>query len=268
MVEITAPADGSTFETAEEITFTGTATDANDAGNDLLFEWSSSIDGALEGATSGGGLTFVTTALSDGTHTIVLSATDTDGEVGSDVILVTVGDDEPDDPRDPEPGEVIFSELMINPSAVDDTVGEWVELYNTGDSWLDIGGYSFHDLDFDTYTLLGSIPVAPKSYVVLCANLSASVNGGAKCDAWFDRKTEGGLALANVPDEVVLTRPDGVEIDRLEYADAWVASGAAIGLDPGHLDGTQNDDFGNWCFQTTPLSGGDKGTPGAVNDPC
>jgi hypothetical protein len=269
LVEITAPDDGSTFPEDAAITFTGQATDANDDGAELTFSWTSSIDGAIGGATSGGGLSFVTTdALSEGAHTIVLSATDLEGEVGTDTIVVTVGEVQDPPTEDPLPGEVIFSELMINPDAVDDEVGEWVELYNTGERWLDIGGYSFHDLDFDQYTLTGDIRVAPLGYVVLCASLDPDINGGAPCDAFFDRVTTDGLALANVPDEVVLTGPDGVEIDRLEYESAWVASGAAIGLSPDRMTPADNDDLGNWCFQTSLLDGGDAGTPGAVNDAC
>lgn len=271
-VQITAPADASAFDAGDAITFTGSATDPNDPPESLTFTWMSSLDGVIEGATSGGGLSFVTANLTNGTHTIILQATDPDGETGSDAISVEVGDDEPpDDLEDAEPGEVIFSELMINPSVVDDEIGEWVELYNTGDTWLDIGGYSFHDLDYDQFTLLGPIPVAPHGYVMLCANLDPRVNGGVECDAWFDRQISGGLALANKPDEVVLTRPDHVEIDRLVYGDEWVdltLDGSTISLDPGHMDGSENDDFGNWCASTSAIPDGDRGTPGAANDAC
>jgi hypothetical protein len=269
VVEITAPDDGSTFEAGEAITFTGSATDPNDAADDLVFSWTSTVDGAIPDATSGGGLSFVTTStLTEGVHTIVLAATDLDGETGTASIVVTVGD-EPDPPTDdPEPGEMIFSELMINPDGVADEIGEWVELYNTGERWLDIGGYSFHDDDTDQYTLQGTIRVPPLGYVVLCANLDPQINGGVHCDGWFNRQVSGGLALANVPDEVVLTRPDGVDIDELRYADAWVASGASIALDPGKMTAADNDDFANWCFQTSALPDGDMGTPQAENDPC
>lgn len=269
LVEITAPDDLSVFTELDAITFTGQATDANDSAADLVFSWTSSLDGLIDGASSGGGLSFVTTdALTEGTHTIVLSATDLDGEVGTDSIVVTVGDVQDPPTDDPLPGEVIFSELMINPDATDDIVGEWVELYNTGERWLDIGGYSFHDLDTDQYTLTGTINVGPHGYVVLCASLDPNENGGVDCDAFFDRVTVDGLALANVPDEVVLSKPDGTEIDRLEYGSTWVTSGAAIGLAPDHMTPEDNDDFANWCFQTTPLDGGDLGTPGAENDAC
>lgn len=268
IVEITAPADGSEYGLGDPITFTGTAVDANDDVGDLTLAWASSLQGPLPGATSGGGLSFLTIdTLISGDHTIVFSATDLDGEIGSDAIVVHVGPPPDPPPDEPEPGEVIFSELMINPS-LDDEVAEWVELYNVGDAWLDIGGYSFHDLDFDEYTLQGTILVPPRGYAVLCAHLDPEVNGGVECDGWFERLTSGGLALGNTTDEVVLSKADGTEIDRLEYGAPWVTEGAAIGLDPAHLTGTENDEIANWCFQTTPMSGGDKGTPGAENNPC
>ncbi len=272
VVEITAPADLAEFDEGTAITFTGSGSDANDPVDALSFVWTSSIDGPLAGVTSGGGLSFVTATLSKGVHTIVLQATDSDGDTGSDAISVQVGEEGPPaDLEDAEPGEVIFSELMINPSVVDDEIGEWVELYNTGDTWLDIGGYSFHDLDYDQFTLLGPIPVAPHSYVMLCANLDPRVNGGVACDAWFDRQVSGGLALANSPDEVVLSRPDLVEIDRLVYGEEWVEltlGGHTMSLDPKQMDGRANDDFDNWCASSSAISSGDHGTPGAANDDC
>ena len=90
------------------------------------------------------------------------------------------------------------------------------------------------------------------------------------CDAWFKRSTQGdGIALANNPDELVLTRPDGVEIDWLHYTNAWWVAGASIGIDPGVLDSGANDDVSHWCVQTTVMtSGGEPGTPGVETDPC
>ena len=51
-----------------------------------------------------------------------------------------------------KPGDLVFSELMINPEVVDDENGEWVELYNTAGYPIDVAGYSFHDLDYDAYS--------------------------------------------------------------------------------------------------------------------
>ncbi|MCB9678318.1 MAG: lamin tail domain-containing protein [Alphaproteobacteria bacterium] len=169
-----------------------------------------------------------------------------------------------------QPGDLVFSELMINPEVVSDDMGEWVELYNTASYPIDVSGYTFHDLDYDSWELSGPFIVPPGGYYVLCAETDASLNGGVPCDGWFQRVSlGGGLALANVPDEVVLSRPDGVEIDRLEYDETWFTNGVAIGVDPSALDEDGNDDLDAWCDQVSVVStGGEPGTPGQANDPC
>ena len=116
----------------------------------------------------------------------------------------------------------------------------------------------------------GPIVVAPHDYIVLCANMDPSLNGGVPCDGWFFRDWDGGgLALANGPDELVLTRPDGLEIDWLYYDDTWFTKALAIGVDPAHLTAGENDDLSFWCNQQTitpPML--EPGTPGGMNDRC
>jgi hypothetical protein len=169
-----------------------------------------------------------------------------------------------------EPGDLVFSELMINPEVVDDELGEWVELYNTAGHPIDVTGYAFHDLDYDSWELTGPFVVPAHGYFVMCAETATDLNGGVPCDGWFQRVSlGGGLALANSPDEVVLTRPDGVEIDRLEYDETWFTNGVAMGVDPLELDASVNDDPAVWCDQETVIAlGGEPGTPGEPNDPC
>ena len=126
-----------------------------------------------------------------------------------------------------------------------------------------------HDDDIDMW-ILGTIIVPANEYVVLCAELDPSRNGGVPCDAWFYRDWEGdGLALANGTDELVLTRADGVEIDWLQYDSDWFETAVATGVDPDSLEGGANNDGANWCSQTTVMtSGGEPGTPGIENDHC
>jgi hypothetical protein len=77
------------------------------------------------------------------------------------------------------------------------------------------------------------------------------------------------MALANGPDEVVLSRPDGEEIDWLHYTSDWYTPGIATQLDPGYLEGGANDDVTHWCAAVTIGSGmTEPGTPGLQNDPC
>jgi hypothetical protein len=109
------------------------------------------------------------------------------------------------------------------------------------------------------------------------------VNGGVPCDTWFYRSPLGteppagqghgqGMAIANNDDELELTSPAGVDIDVFNYNDTStdvIEAGIAFGLDPNKLDGVSNDDFANWCNQTTVLAGmTDIGTPGSTNDSC
>lgn len=265
-VTITAPETGSIFLPGEEITFRGEARDNNTALDDLEFEWSSSLDGLMKGDISADGQSVLFwDSLSVGTHRITLQATDRDGEVGIDAIQVIVGDVI----APAEPGDLVFSELMINPEVVPDDVGEWVELYNTASHPIDLAGYSFHDLDYDLHVLEGPLIVGPGDYIVLCANMNPARNGGVPCDGPFKREAYGALALGNKSDEVILSRPDGVVVDEVYYDKQWFRPGVAIGLDPSYLSSANNDTPDHWCDQTTvTTSGGEPGTPGRPNDPC
>jgi uncharacterized protein YjdB len=81
---ITSPADGARFAEAATITFSGSGTDPEDGdltGSALV--WTSSLDGQI-----GIGASFTRDDLSTGTHTIRLTATDSDG--GSHTASVTI----------------------------------------------------------------------------------------------------------------------------------------------------------------------------------
>lgn len=266
-VSITAPDDGSTYLIQESVTFRGQASDETTPPSDLSFLWESDRDGVLSGAvTAGGESLLLAEGMSAGTHLVTLTVTDSDGESGTDFVTVTLSEDD----VIAEPGDLVFSEFMVNPQVVDDEIGEWVELYNTSGSAIDLGGYTFHDDDLDSWVLEGPLVVAPHSFFVICANTDPNVNGGVPCDGWFLRDPlNGGMALANSPDEIVLSRPDGVEIDWVHYESDWFVPGAASGVSPDQLGGGLNDYAEAWCVQTTVMtSGGEPGTPGVENDLC
>jgi hypothetical protein len=85
VVNITAPLDGSVFVEGEEISFEGTATDAQDGDLAGSLQWSSDLDGPI-----GSGPSIATTTLTVGTHTIEASVGDSLGLEGSDSIGLTV----------------------------------------------------------------------------------------------------------------------------------------------------------------------------------
>jgi uncharacterized protein YjiK len=84
-VSISAPADGSSFNFGDPVTFTGTGSDVEDGDLTNSLSWSSDLDGSL-----GTGGSVSTSSLSIGTHTITASVTDSGGLEGTDQITVTV----------------------------------------------------------------------------------------------------------------------------------------------------------------------------------
>ena len=90
IVSIISPADGSLFHVGDNISFSGSASDTEDGDLTASLSWISSIDGAI----GGGGGSFSTT-LSEGSHTITASVTDSDGNSGSASISLSVVNDSP-----------------------------------------------------------------------------------------------------------------------------------------------------------------------------
>lgn len=90
-VKIITPPDGEHFEVGELITFTGLAQDFKDgnlSGDSLV--WESSIDGQI-----GTGKEFTEDTLSEGTHIITLTATNSNGEKRTAIITITIGEATP-----------------------------------------------------------------------------------------------------------------------------------------------------------------------------
>ena len=76
----------------------------------------------------------------------------------------------------PTPADVVLNELMVNPSG-DETLGEWVELYNKGGSPIDLNGWYLYDA-IDTHALEitaanvtgGSTTIASGGFLVVNRN--------------------------------------------------------------------------------------------------
>jgi hypothetical protein len=84
-VSIVSPVPNAIFAAGAAITFSGSATDAQDGTLTSSITWTSSINGAL----GTGGL--LTKTLSNGTHTITASVKDRAGVTSSSRVTVTVG---------------------------------------------------------------------------------------------------------------------------------------------------------------------------------
>ncbi|APF20647.1 lamin tail domain-containing protein [Caldithrix abyssi] len=159
--------------------------------------------------------------------------------------------------------DIVINEIMQNPSAVDDSKGEWFELYNNDTETVDINGWIIKDdgVDYHVIDNGGPLTIAPGEYLVLGNNDTTTVNGGVPVDYMYDN-----FLLSNSDDEVVLVYSDGVtEVDRVNYdggPNFPDPSGASMELKNPNYD---NNDGANWDTATTPFGDGDLGTPGARN---
>jgi hypothetical protein len=162
------------------------------------------------------------------------------------------------------PGDVVVNEIMQNPNAVADGSGEWLELYNTTGSAIDINGWTIADAGIDSHVINngGPLLIPAGGFLVLGNNTNSGTNGGVTVaygygSSWF---------LGNTDDEVILSDGSLTEIDRVEYdggPNFPDPTGASMALSSPALD---NNVGANWCEASTPYGAGDLGTPGAVND--
>ena len=169
----------------------------------------------------------------------------------------------------PEPGDVIITEIMQNPDAVYDTLGEYIEVYNTREYPIDINGWEIQDEGADYHKIDNNGPlwVNPSTYMVLALSDDPIQNGGFEAGYQYASS----ILLGNGADEVILSS-DGAVSDVVAY-DGGPAfpdpKGASMNLDPSALDGVSNDAGANWCeTPSVELPSGDKGTPGFVNETC
>jgi predicted amidohydrolase len=159
-------------------------------------------------------------------------------------------------PPPPTP-KVVITELMMNPSAVADAKGEWIELYNAGSTAVDLGGWTVRDGTPGMADMLSTHSLGPGQYVVIGSSTNKAENGGVTIvSAWNS------FGLANTSSKVQLHDAAGTLVDEVSYGSGWpLPTGASISLKSPGLDNSQ---AANWCAEKTAWSGsaGDKGTPG------
>ncbi len=164
------------------------------------------------------------------------------------------------------PGDIIITEIMKNPAIVNDSDGEWFELYNTTTITIDLNGWSIADNGSNNHVINngGPLLVAPGSYLVMGVNDNTLRNGGVFVDYSYGSTSV--FALANADDEVILRASDGITIDSIAYDDGvtWPDPiGASMAVNSLFAD---NNDGNNWCESSTVFGDGDYGTPGQTND--
>ena len=118
------------------------------------------------------------------------------------------------------PGDLIFTEIMADPSPVIGSLpdGEWVEIYNTSNHPIDLGGLQLVE-NGATADILPSYQILPNSYVVICDDafagdfLIAGIVNVATLSTF--------PSLTNAGEAIRLKDAAGVILDSVFYSSDW-----------------------------------------------
>lgn len=154
-------------------------------------------------------------------------------------------------------GQLVITELMIDPATLSDTQGEWIELHNTTRESFELRGCELDDGGKTPHLIQVSLPIAPGAYLTIARQAQPG----------FKPSHIAAISLTNGADSVAL-RCAGREIDRVLYDQTFPLSpGASLALDPEHVNERDNDRAGCWCSGRDAY-GPELGSPGAPNPPC
>jgi hypothetical protein len=164
-------------------------------------------------------------------------------------------------------GGLLITEIMYNPSAVSDTEGEWLEIYNNSPVTLDIFQLVIRKGTEVQHIVAENLLIDPQRHLVLARHL----NGTSSAHYIYGSD----LTLTNSGDELVLANygndgTDGQVIALVNYGNTGFpdSDGASLSLDPNAYDVNQAQLGENWCLSTSSFDTGDLGTPGIENDVC
>ncbi len=167
----------------------------------------------------------------------------------------------PPPPPPPPVGAIVINEIMANPSAVLDSLGEWFEVINRTASPIDLQGWTIASNGDPSHVIASSVVVPAGGFAVIGRDGDASENGGLIEN--YSYPSFGSIVLANSTDYLALRDGTGATIDSVAWS-GTVSAGVSRSLNDANTDNT--DMLGAAWFNSTTLYGnGDKGTPGAAN---
>ena len=161
-------------------------------------------------------------------------------------------------------GDIMVSEVMITPLRFAEWEGEFFEVVNTTDFDIDMINWTIADAD-DSITVDRSLIVPAGGYAVFGVNDDPATNGGVDVDYVYEFDT---LNFSHSADQLRIEL-DGFVVGDIAYGPTWdVEVGHTLSLDMDFFDPESSAYASVWCPSSSTMSGGDRGTPGADNDPC
>lgn len=157
-------------------------------------------------------------------------------------------------------GKIVINELMVDPSAVTDANGEWIEIHNRADTTMNLQGFTLAGNSDSNHIISTSLLIPSRGFVVLAKNGSSGTNGGVSVNYVY-----GTMNLANSADWVALRDLSGNSVDSVSWS-STVPAGSSRGVTDPDADNLALAGS-NWHTSAAGYgAGGDDGTPGAQND--
>jgi hypothetical protein len=160
----------------------------------------------------------------------------------------------------PQPGvgQVIISEIMVDPTTVGDPNGEWFELHNTSTAAFNLEGCVVAD-NAGSFTITGALIIPSGGYLAL----ARSASPGFTPDYIYPT-----ISLNNTGGDSLTLTCSSTVVDAVVFGSTFpIEAGKAMNLAPDSLNATANDSASNWCIASVSYNG-DLGTPGAANSTC
>jgi hypothetical protein len=181
------------------------------------------------------------------------------------------------------PGDIILTEIMVDPRDCSDNQGEYVEIYNRSGRRLNLDGLRLSDgvREFIFERPDGRFSLAPAEFMVLTRQNVAPCYGFVADDAYS-------AVVLGAPSNLVYVANDTAVLDAVDFTGWDFRGGRSLQLSPSRLLATApsgpvdppgaltlareyvNDDSQHWCesWQRIPGTASDKGTPGEANLNC
>ena len=168
----------------------------------------------------------------------------------------------------PAPGTLVITELMVDPSVVDDASGEWIEILNRGLEPVLLNRLILEGTAPERHVIEAATPIEVPAggYALLVRNGDPLVNGGL--DGLY--AYGGGIPLSNGGDRIALLTHTGNLLDEVSYGPGWpLVPGASLSLRGDQQTPVANDDPAAWCAGSErPGVGRDLSSPGVANPEC
>ncbi|MDP9236062.1 MAG: lamin tail domain-containing protein [Chloroflexota bacterium] len=172
----------------------------------------------------------------------------------------------------PPGSRVVINEVLYDPAGTEsDASSEWVELYNAGDTTVDLIGWSLADAAASD--ILPELQIGPHRFAIVSASDSFSKTYPQFAGTVVSVGGRIGNSLGNDGDRLVLHDPSGTVMDAISWGtDTDVLSPAIPDVPAGHsierrVAGLDSDSAGDFIDNESPSPGGPIGPVSAKPHP-